>query len=99
MLQAHRFGTSRIGTNNFLKIGVAIYLTVTVIAVAWGILYTVDGKNLKAITEERVEQRETISTLKQQLSGVEQQLSGVELEAEFLESRLESLTLLISVLE
>ncbi|MCH8226152.1 MAG: hypothetical protein IIC97_09820 [Chloroflexi bacterium] len=92
MLRAHRFGTSRIGTSNFLKIGVAIYLTVTVIAVAWGILYTVDGKNLKAITEERVEQRETISTLKQQLSGV-------ELEAVSLESRLESLTLLISVLE
>ena len=57
-----------------------------------GILYTVDGKNLKAITEERVEQRETISTLKQQLSGV-------ELEAVSLENRLESLTLLISVLE
>ena len=92
MLRAHRFGTSRIGTSNFLKIGVAIYLTVTVIAVAWGILYTVDGKNLKAITEERVEQRETISTLKQQLSGV-------ELEAVSLENRLESLTLLISVLE
>jgi uncharacterized protein YoxC len=92
MLRAHRFGTSRIGTSNFLKIGVAIYLTVTVIAVAWGILYTVDGKNLKAFTEERVEQRETISTLKQQLSGV-------ELEAVSLEDRLESLTLLISVLE
>ena len=92
MLRAHRFGTSRIGTSNFLKIGVAIYLTVTVIAVAWGILYTVDGKNLKAITEDSVEQRETISTLKQQLSGV-------ELEAVSLESRLESLTLLISVLE
>jgi uncharacterized protein YoxC len=87
MLRAHRFGTS-----NFLKIGVAIYLTVTVIAVAWGILYTVDGKNLKAFSEERVEQRETISTLKQQLSGV-------ELEAVSLEDRLESLTLLISVLE
>jgi len=92
MLRAHRFGTSRIGTSNFLKIGVAIYLTVTVIAVAWGILYTVDGKNLKAFTEEKVEQRETISTLKQQLSGV-------ELEAVSLEDRLESLTLLISVLE
>lgn len=92
MLRAHRFGTSRIGTSNFLKMGVAIYLTVTVIAVAWGILYTVDGKNLKAFTEERVEQRETISTLKQQLSGV-------ELEAVSLEDRLESLTLLISVLE
>ena len=92
MLRAHRFGTSRIGTSNFLKIGVAIYLTVTIIAVAWGILYTVDGKNLKGFTEERSEQRETISTLKQQLSGV-------ELEAESLESRLESLTLLISVLE
>ena len=92
MLRAHRFGTSRIGTSNFLKIGVAIYLTVTVIAVAWGILYTLDGKNLKAFTEERVEQRETISTLKQQLSGV-------ELEAVSLEDRLESLTLLISVLE
>ena len=92
MLRAHRFGTSRIGTSNFLKIGVAIYLTVTIIAVAWGILYTVDGEKLKASTEKRVEQRETISTLKQQLSGV-------ELEAESLESRLESLTLLISVLE
>ena len=92
MLRAHRFGTSRIGTSNFLKIGVAIYLTVTVIAVAWGILYTLDGKNLKAFTEERVEQRETISTLKQQLSVV-------ELEAVSLEDRLESLTLLISVLE
>ena len=75
----------RIGTGSPLKVGVAIHLFLAVIAVGWGVFYTVDGKNLKGLTEERVEHLATISNLKQQLTGVQQH-------AAFLETRLEALT-------